>query len=344
MTDANTPLKAPQQRVGPLADLSSFVRELGGDPAEVFLGTGIAPDALQANDFIPVALFLQILDRAASVTGRQDVALLLGLRQSPDKLGPLGRLMSLAPTLGQALGDFVSLQIANSRGASVYLHRMGEEFAFGIGLYDPAHRTSSLVYELALGTGLAVIRHLTDGQVEPAEVMLIRRAPDFPAPYFKATRCKVSFDQPQSCIVLPARSLAHRLKTADAAGHARLLKEVNEHLLRAPWGVSGQVRHALRPLLLLGGASLAEIAEAVGLQVRTLERHLKQEGTSFDVLKDEVRLAVARELLSLTSLPVGEIAASLGYGSHSSFVHAFQRWTGTTPTAWRQAFLSGGAG
>ena len=51
--------------------------------------------------------------------------------------------MSLAPTLGDALADFVSFQIDNSRGAAAYLHRMGEDFAFGIGVYDPGFRSST---------------------------------------------------------------------------------------------------------------------------------------------------------------------------------------------------------
>lgn len=45
---------------------------------------------------------------------------------------------------------------------------------------------------------------------------------------------------------------------------------------------------------------------------------------------------MAKDLLLLTSLPIGEISASLAYGSHSSFVHAFHRWSGTTPSRWRK--------
>jgi AraC-like DNA-binding protein len=92
--------------------------------------------------------------------------------------------------------------------------------------------------------------------------------------------------------------------------------------------------------LLQGKDSLRQVARAVGLHPRSLERHLKAEGASFDALRDEVRFVLAKELLALTSLPVGEIGASLNYGSHSSFVHAFQRWAATTPTKWRQKYAA----
>lgn len=334
------PSTISMQRVGPVAGLPALVAELGGDPVEMFAGTGIDPAELRPERHIPLSTFTQLLDRAAVVTGRTDIALQLGLRQSPSSVGPVGQLMTYAPTLGAALGDFVSFQIDNSRGAAAYLHRMGEDFGFGIGVYDPAYRASSLAYDLAFAVGCSMIRHLTEGKVEPVEGLLIRRTPEDAAPYRQAARCPVRFDQPQCCIILPAHGMDYPLRSADPVRHAELLRQLNERLSRAPWGIMVQVRHVLRPLLLLGKDSLPEIARAMGLHLRTLERQLKQEGTSFDTLKSEVRFALARDLLSLTDLPAGEIATSLGYGSHSSFVHAFQRWAGTSPTKWRKATLA----
>ena len=68
-----------------------------------------------------------------------------------------------------------------------------------------------------------------------------------------------------------------------------------------------------------------------------LRRRLRQEGTSFDAIKDEVRHAAARELLMLGALGIADIAFTLDYGSVSSFVHAFRRWSGMPPGLWRQS-------
>jgi AraC-like DNA-binding protein len=194
---------------------------------------------------------------------------------------------------------------------------------------------------MSIAMGCNLIRQMTVGQITPLEIMLNRREPKDPAPYHRLAQCPVRFDQSQCCIILSKQQLAHKLPSVDTAARGMLLSQLNETLSRAPWGVSGRVRHALRPALLQGRVSLPEVARAVGLHPRSLERHLRDEGASFDALKDEVRFAIARELLALTSLPVGEIGASLSYGSHSSFVHAFQRWAATTPTKWRQEFASG---
>ena len=324
------------QRVGLLAALPALVAEMGGQPEEVFAGTGMAPAELRADGYIPLVLFVELLERAVTVTGRADFALQLGLRQTASSLGPVGRLMSLAPTLGEALSDFVSFQINNSRAAAVYLNRVGDDFAFGIGLYDRAHNVSCLPYDLSAAMGCSLLRQLTRGQVAPLEIMMIRRAPKDPAPYHRLAPCPVRFDQPQCCLILSSQQLAHKLPDADETERAGLLQGLNEALSRAPWGVSGQVRHALRPALLQGADSLRDMADALRLHPRSLERQLKEEGTSFEAIRDEVRFAIAKELLALTRLPVGEISTSLSFGSHSSFIHAFQRWAGTTPTNWRR--------
>jgi AraC-like DNA-binding protein len=41
---------------------------------------------------------------------------------------------------------------------------------------------------------------------------------------------------------------------------------------------------------------------------------------------------------------VDEVARQLGYAEAASFIHAFRRWTGQTPAAWRKSGNRSGAG
>ena len=52
---------------------------------------------------------------------------------------------------------------------------------------------------------------------------------------------------------------------------------------------------------------------------RTLNRHLKVQGTTFQQVLDEIRFAAASQLLENTRIPLTEIAASLGYSESSAF-------------------------
>ena len=68
---------------------------------------------------------------------------------------------------------------------------------------------------------------------------------------------------------------------------------------------------------------------------RTLQRGLKAEGTSFQRVVGDVRLALARHHLDRPHATIQEVAFLLGYAEPSAFHRAFKRWTGRTPQAYR---------
>jgi AraC-like DNA-binding protein len=88
--------------------------------------------------------------------------------------------------------------------------------------------------------------------------------------------------------------------------------------------------------LLLNQFSAESIAGAFGVHERTLHRRLRSAGTSYRRELDRVRESLSTQLLESTSLPVCDIAASLGYADSSGFIRAFRRWTGFSPARWRK--------
>jgi AraC-like DNA-binding protein len=79
------------------------------------------------------------------------------------------------------------------------------------------------------------------------------------------------------------------------------------------------------------------VADLFAIHRRTLNRRLRAQGTTFKALVDETRYEVARQLLRDTRIPVAQVAAALDYSDPASFDRAFRRWSGTTPSAWREA-------
>lgn len=105
-------------------------------------------------------------------------------------------------------------------------------------------------------------------------------------------------------------------------------------------GLSGQVRN----LLLRNPGQMpdmASVAARLCLSLRSLHRHLGAEQTSFRALVDEVREALAEELLATRRLSVSQVAERLGYAEAASFLHAFRRWKGLTPGQWQAQQQSG---
>ena len=78
------------------------------------------------------------------------------------------------------------------------------------------------------------------------------------------------------------------------------------------------------------------LASALNMSVRTLHRQLKEEGTSLQALKDEVRRDLAIQLLTRTTRSVKQIALAVAFRNEKSFTRAFGQWTGSSPVEYRR--------
>jgi AraC-like DNA-binding protein len=243
--------------------------------------------------------------------------------------------MANSPTLGLALSGLVSLQGNNSRGAAGYLHRSGEHWVIGYGIYEPWAVARDQIYPLVIALVLNAIRSLTGGTVRPVEILFSTRRPSDVVPYNRLLCDVIRFDQAETGIVFPAAALEAPVRNADLEELERLRERIATQRpdSATPW--TDRVRHALRPQILRGEPTSSELAEILGVGLRTLARRLEREGTNYQKLIDEVRYAMACELLDFTQLTVGEVAEALSYAQQSNFGKAFRNWTGMPPNQWR---------
>jgi AraC-like DNA-binding protein len=101
-----------------------------------------------------------------------------------------------------------------------------------------------------------------------------------------------------------------------------------------------RVRACLLEMLASGQYSMAYIASKLAISNRTLQRRLREEGTTFQKVLDELREELARHYLSATDYTSAEISFLLGYEEPNSFFRAFRAWTGQTPEIVRANGLS----
>ena len=85
------------------------------------------------------------------------------------------------------------------------------------------------------------------------------------------------------------------------------------------------------------GLPLSPFATAalLGLNPRTLQRRLASAGASFDEIREDVYRTAAMHYLCETQMPLGQVAAALGYSEQSAFTRACRRWFGATPSTVR---------
>lgn len=83
---------------------------------------------------------------------------------------------------------------------------------------------------------------------------------------------------------------------------------------------------------------LRQVSQGLGLSPSTLRRHLHQEGSNFQNIKDAVRRDLAISQLQNPDRSLSDIAHDLGFSEASTFHRAFKHWTGVTPGFYRQKF------
>ncbi|MCP4941920.1 MAG: helix-turn-helix transcriptional regulator [Planctomycetaceae bacterium] len=88
-------------------------------------------------------------------------------------------------------------------------------------------------------------------------------------------------------------------------------------------------------LLPSGRTQIEDVARELALSKRSLQRRLAEEGTTWLEVLNGARERLARHYLKTTGLGVSEISFLLGFDDPNSLFRAFQRWTGSTPEAWR---------
>ena len=86
-------------------------------------------------------------------------------------------------------------------------------------------------------------------------------------------------------------------------------------------------------VLAAGDCGLGVVARRLAMSERTLQRRLREHGTSYESVVDDARRQLALQYLNGGGHTAGDIASRLGFADRSPFIRAFRRWTGTTPSA-----------
>lgn len=182
--------------------------------------------------------------------------------------------------------------------------------------------------------GLRVIEAVHFRHAPPEDPALLRR-------YLDSFGCPVYFRQPECRLLLRPDALDLPLPTANPMlydvleQHARKLLEED----RQSSTIVDLTRSHLHQLLQQGEPSREKLAAVMDLCPRTLHRRLREAGTTYRELLDELRLERARQLLREGALSVQEVAARAGFGEGPSFSRWFRQQTGVTPSEFREQVM-----
>jgi len=323
-----------RQRVGPLVVIPGLLRELGADPVEVLAGLGLDATVLDDQESrIPYVALGRLLQECALGTGCPHFGLLAGQRMSISHTGLPGELMLHSSTLRAAWQIFVVYHHLNSEGMVTFLREEEGLAAVGSAIYEKGAEFVDQIYDGVIAMACHVMREICGSRWAPERVLFSRRRPTDAGPYRRFFQAPCRFDSEQTAMFFPASVLSRAMPQADP----KRLRQLEERAQAIGIEFVHQLRRALRTLLLSGQQSGSDVAQMLSMHHRTLNRRLKAAGTTFQKVLDEVRFEAACQLLETTSIPLTEIAVSLGYAESSAFSRAFRRWSGQAPSRRRLA-------
>ncbi len=329
-----------------IAVLVQALAALGVPAADVLAGSGVAETALgDAAARVSVRQLLCVHANAQRLSPDPALALRAGARIRFTHFGLYGYALLASPTPRQAIDVALRYRALASPLIGLAFEVDGDEAVWSfhdvLGL-GPDSALLRFVYELQLGTQLALHRDLLGAAVTPTRVRGGYPAPAHAALYSSLLGCdRVEFGCAANELRFDAAWLDQPLAFANPItaattqqGCDRLLGE-----LESAAGIAGRVAALLREAPAQCAAGIEPIAARLALHPRTLRRRLQAEGTTYQRVRDDVRSQLALDWLRRTRMSTDDIAASLGFSDAANFRHAFKRWTGRNPGALRPAPL-----
>ena len=305
----------------------------------------IDPQIAKVPDIrVPVEKIGQLLHLAVSETADPAIGLKAGTFIGPTTFHALTMSMWLSPSLKDAFDRVVRYeQLLSDAGRSGMTEREGEYWYWT--------EMASADRAFVEGVGYAALDTLYSAMVtfcrsmhgesfSPIRVSLMRDKPDDAAPYLDFFRCPVEFSQPML-------SLSFDKKTVEKPLPSSLpeLLEHSDHVIVKCLSrfdrrdIVGNLRARLLESLPSGKPSQQDMASALHLSLRSLQRKLSERGLTYDKVLGEVRRDLAENYIMQPHLSVSEISYLLGFSSSTNFSRNFKSWMGATPREYRHKHL-----
>ena len=319
--------------------LCAVLRKKGIDLSGTLRSIGLGDwSALQGHeDPLSVRQVNQVVIAATAAGFDDRLALDVGALLQVSVHGPLGYAVVASPHLLAAL-EAVHRYAAIRNAAMQFVFRNG-----------PSHGILSVRERVDLGpsrTFLLTCVALTVTQVAAAvhagesslqAVTLPFSRPVWAEQLESRLGCPCQFDAAYLGFRWTAEDLLRPNSTADAQAYGDAMRSCEQQLNALQ---SQTVSQKVRAYLLAHESTwpeLQEVARRFLVSPRTLIRRLKDEGSSFQALRDELRAERAEFYLTRTGLPIDEIAHRLGYRDTSNFSRSFRRWFAMTPGQMRHS-------
>ncbi len=319
-----------------LSDLAVYLggRGLNSDP--VLEAAGLTAEAAADPDHrVPFGAMQRAWAAAETLTGDPDVGLHSAEHPRVAALGLLGYVLLTSPNIGEAIAATARWFTLLNSGLRFRCEALDGAVMLSL---SRRHGETDLPRHFAEAILLGTARHidLLSGRSVPLRDVAFAH----PAPKTGVTSHLRCFGVPvrfgvgvnrltyaADVLGLPIRTYHPSVRTALAAQAEALAATLD-----GGEDVVSRVRRCIQAGLRGRAPSIADVGRELAMSTRSLQRNLRESGTSFQQLLDDVRREIATSALRSPGTTASEVGALLGFVEPASFTRAFRRWTGEAPS------------
>ena len=326
----------PVVRSASLNGYLDLAQSVGLDAHAMLRRAGISPRSLDNPETpLSTAAVSALMEHSAQASGVEDFGLRLAARRQLSNLGPISLVLKEEPTARAALDTLCRYLRLLNASLLTRIEEHGERLVIREEILVEQTASTRQSMELAVGVMYRILRELLGQPWKAVRVCFNHRPPRDAKAHRAFFGTTVDFNAEFNGIVCNADDLR-----APMAGHnPEMARFAREYLDRA---LSGQhqstkatVRQLIAALLPGGRCTSQQVAQHLGVDRRTIHRHLAKEGETFATLLQSVRSELVMRQVQDSDLPLAEVAQLLGFAAPAAFSHWFRSTFGCSVTAWR---------
>lgn len=321
------------------------VVEQKGVPLERFLRVAqLDPEEVHATDARwSRARVYGLCEAALELTGDAALGLHWAETVGDGTFVPISALIAHSPTLRQGFESLAHYyRLLSDQASFQFIESDDKVTVRGARIAGGSLRMQRFVAEM-MAAGFQRLVRCVRAHARPESVNFEYPAPSYAAEYVRVFGDVVRFDQPFTGLVFDRALMDLPAPHKDEDVHEALKGLAERRLLR----ITQKTPYALRVRDLLVQqacplrADMTTVARQLGMSVRSLRRRLAEEDKTYNDVATEALVIVAKQFLGDKQRTIQETAYEMGFSDTSTFHRAFKRWTGITPSAYREAQLAG---
>jgi AraC-like DNA-binding protein len=315
----------------------SKLEELGVRASAVLRRAGLSQGSIgQPRVLLNTEELFALWRAIGEVSANPAIGLLLGTENKTERFHPIGLAALSSENFGSAINQMARYKQLTCP-EEILQEKDGEEWSVQFHWLLAEEVEPPVLIECAFAWVLSTARHGTGTRLSPLRVEFLQ-----PRSHVKTIErhfgCAVVCGAPRNAIVFRAADAERPFVTRNAELLGMLAPQFEEELRRenSDENFLERVRVAIRQKLTGQRPTIEDIADALHVSSRTLQRRLQDEGSSFQRVLEDARHQLARHYLNNSFLELNEAAYLLGYEDANSFVRAFRTWEGIPPARWRE--------